>query len=158
IPRVGLDDDFFASGGHSLLAAQMAARLSQQLGITVPLRVVFECPTVARLAVWVEARRRTVGADYPAVQHRKQPGPAPLSLMQQRVWYLEQLQPGTTIFNLPTAHRLRGKLDVGMFNAAYAAMVQRQPALRTIITVVDGEPSQVVLDEIDTTIPFVDLS
>jgi len=158
VPRVGLDEDFFASGGHSLIASQMAALLSQQLGITLPLRAIFQHPTVAKLAAWIEAQRRTVGRDHVAVQRRKESGPAPLSLMQQRVWYLEQLQPGRTIFNVPTAHRLRGKLDIGMLNAAYTAMVRRQSALRTVINVVGGEPSQVVLDEVDTAIPFVDLS
>ena len=157
LPRLSVHDDFFALGGHSLLAAQMAARLGSQLGRAVPMRVVFEHATVAKLAAWLDARR-AAEAPPPTVPRRTETGPAPLSLMQQRVWYLEQLQLGRTVFNVPSAHRLRGELDVAALERAFAEMVRRQAVLRTQIGSVGDAPAQIVLDSVDTTIPLEDLS
>jgi len=157
LPRVGAQDDFFALGGHSLLAARLVARLGRESGRSVPMRVVFERPTVAGMAAWLSAQDDTA-TPLPKVPRRDATGPAPLSLMQQRVWYLEQLQLGRTVFNVPSAHRLHGELDFSALQRALSEMVRRQPALRTVIATRDGEPSQRVLDSIDTTLPLEDLT
>jgi amino acid adenylation domain-containing protein len=156
LPRLGIHDNFFALGGHSLLVAQMAAKLSRALGRTVPMRAGFEHPTVASLAAWLDGARQ----DEPAqrIARRADPTPAPLSLMQQRVWYLEQLQLGRTVFNVPSAHRLRGPLDVAALGRAFAELVRRQPILRTMIGTVGDAPAQLVLDEVDAQIPLEDLA
>ncbi|HEX7839724.1 MAG TPA: condensation domain-containing protein, partial [Kofleriaceae bacterium] len=165
LPRLSVLDDFFALGGHSLLVAQMTARLSRTLGRTVPMRAGFEHTTVAALAAWIDgASDRNPGRsaeprpEPPRIPRRTDAGPAPLSLMQQRVWYLEQLQLGRTVFNTPSAHRLHGPIDLAALGRAFAQMVRRQPVMRTQIGTIGDAPAQIVVDEIDASIPLEDLS
>ena len=157
LPRISVHDDFFALGGHSLLVAQMTARLSRTLARTVAMRAGFEHTTVASLAAWLDG---TTTRDEPPqrIVPRAQTTPAPLSLMQQRVWYLEQLQLGRTVFNVPSAHRLHGPLDVAALGRAFAQLVRRQPVLRTAIGTVGDAPAQLVVDELDTKIAVEDLA
>lgn len=159
LPRIGRHDDFFALGGHSLLAAQLAAKLGRALDRHVPMRAVFDHPTVAGLAAWLAAQDTTTLPAIPVLASGER---APLSLMQQRVWYLEQLHPGRTVYNVPSAHRLRGALDRDALGRAFAAMVQRQAALRTTIGMHDGEPFQAIHDAIrdalDASLRFEDLT
>ena len=112
LPRLSVHDDFFALGGHSLLVAQMTTKLSRTLGRVVPMRAGFEHPTVASLATWIDGAKARPADAPPTIPHRAQGSTAPLSLMQQRIWYLEQLQLGSTVFHVPSAHRLHGALDV----------------------------------------------
>ena len=158
VARLSIHDDFFALGGHSLLVAQLAARLGKELGRTVPMRVVFEHATVARLATWLDGQRPAEVTAPPRIPRRTDAGPAPLSLMQQRVWYLEQLQLGRAVFNVPSAHHLRGALDRRALEHALTALVERQAVLRTVIRMVGDSPAQVVLDTVDTALPFDDLT
>ncbi|MEZ4360740.1 MAG: amino acid adenylation domain-containing protein [Kofleriaceae bacterium] len=158
LPRLSVHDDFFALGGHSLLAAQMTARLSRELGRAVPMRVAFEHATAAKLAAWLDAQVRSEVVAPPKIPRRAEDGPAPLSLMQQRVWYLDQLQLGRTVFNVPSAHRLRGALDLPALQQAFTEMVRRQDVLRTIIGTVGDAPAQLILDQVDSTIAVEDLS
>src|SRR5678815_3872677 len=123
----------------------------------------FEHTTVASLAAWLdrvdrEDRTARDAAPPQRISPRGDTGPAPLSLMQQRLWYLEQLQLGRTVFNVPSAHRLHGALDVAALGRAFARLVQRQPVLRTAIGTVGDAPAQIVADQIDATIPLEDLS
>jgi amino acid adenylation domain-containing protein len=158
LPRLGIHDDFFALGGHSLLAAQMAARLGRDLGRHLPMRAVFEHPTVAGLASWL-ARAATGDGTPPRVPHRDEATPAPLSLMQQRVWYLEQLQLGRTVFHVPSAHRLRGPIDEAAFSRAFAELVRRNPSLRTVLVTIGDAPAQRVLPDVPVALwPAEDLS
>ncbi|MGH8028001.1 MAG: amino acid adenylation domain-containing protein, partial [Pseudoxanthomonas sp.] len=156
LPEVRGSDNFFAIGGHSLLAAQLVARLGSEFGRTIPLRVAFEFPSVAGMARWLQENRDDCAAAMTVT--RAEAGNAPLSLMQQRLWYLELLQPGRTVYNVPSAHRLRGPLDRDALQRALASMVQRQSALRTVIGTHEGEPYQRLLDSVDTTLPVEDLS
>jgi amino acid adenylation domain-containing protein len=152
--KLRLDDDFFTVGGHSLLAAQASARLSLVLEQSVPMRAVFEHPSITKLAAWLDARRlgddtkeRARAVELPRITRRAPDSPpAPLSTMQQRVWYLEQLQLGRTVFNVPSAHRLRGKLDLAAFQRAFDALVERQPALRTVVQMANDSPVQALLE------------
>ena len=158
LPRLGIHDDFFALGGHSLLVAQMTARLARELGRPVPMRAGFEHATVAGLATWLDGAAPRDEQPLPAIPRRADAAPAPLSLMQQRVWYLEQLQLGRTVFNVPSAHRLRGPLDVAALGRAFTALVQRQDVLRSAVGTVGSEPAQIIHDTVDTKIPLEDLS
>ena len=148
LPGVGIYDSFFMLGGHSLLAAQLASRLGRTLGIHVPMRTLFEAPSPEQLAKWIAAQLKVGDAAAWSIPRRPDRDKAPLSLMQQRVWFMEQLDPGRAVYNMPSAHRLRGKLDEAAFTAAFAAMVQRQDALRTVIAVVDETPMQLILPEV----------
>ncbi|HSK04398.1 MAG TPA: amino acid adenylation domain-containing protein, partial [Kofleriaceae bacterium] len=158
LPRVSIHDDFFALGGHSLLVAQMTAKLGRALGRTVSMRAGFHHPTVASLAAHLDGERTRQGDGPPRIARRAETAPAPLSLMQQRLWYLEQLQLGRTVFNLPSAHRLHGALDVAALGRAFAEMVARQPILRTAIGTVGDAPAQLVAETVDASIPLEDLT
>ena len=154
----GLDDDFFEHGGHSLLAAQLTARLGRELGLALPLRTVFEAPTVARLAAAIRAARAADAPTPHIIPRLADRERAPLSLMQQRVWYLEQLHPGGVAYHTPSAHRLRGPLDRGAFERALQAMVRRQPVLRTAIEPDAAGAVQRIHATLEVELPLEDLS
>ncbi|WWF47882.1 amino acid adenylation domain-containing protein [Pseudomonas trivialis] len=159
---VGVEDNFFTLGGHSLLATQIVARLRNTFKLELPLRVLFEQPTVALLAVAIAAREAQAGAPQAAAlgaPHVK-PRPAllPLSFSQQRLWFIEQLTPGTTLFNIPFALRLSGQLDVAALHASLNDLLARHEILRTGIRSVDGVPSQHISAALNIELPFEDLS
>jgi len=155
---VGLEDNFFEWGGHSLLAAQLMAALNRDLGLALPMRIVFEAPTVKALAARI-GRDPSPNGDTGRIVVRPDQRTAPLSLQQQRVWFIEQLQPGNTMFNSPAAHRLRGPLVEAAFERAFNKMVQRQPSLRTVIREGESGDVQAVLDEVPVKLfPAEDLS
>ncbi len=157
---LGVDDNFFEHGGHSLLAAQLIARLNRDLNLKLSLRTVFDAPTVSRLAAVI----RGVGVSAAAVPSRLIPRladreTAPLSLMQQRLWYVEQLHPGRVVYNTPSAHRLCGLLNVEAFERALVEMVRRQPVLRTSIEVGETSPRQRIHPELAVALlPVEDLT
>ncbi|MGW5229232.1 non-ribosomal peptide synthase/polyketide synthase [Nocardia niigatensis] len=153
---IGLDTDFFALGGNSLMATRLAARLGSDLGVRVPVSALFEAPTVGGLAGWIAT------ADpaelLPALTRRTDAGPAPLSLAQQRMWVLNRLHPESGAYNVPAAVRLTGALDKVALTAALRDVLERHEILRTRYPEIDGEPVQVVLElgDLDgelTTIP-----
>ena len=157
---VGAEDDFFAIGGHSLLAARLASRLSAAFGVALPLRSLFETPTVAQLAALlggVEAPATPRPAM--AVPRLDDPSVAPLSLMQRRLWVMDHMQPGYTGYNIQSAHRLHGPLDLAALEDAFAKVVRRQPVLRTRLeTVGDGAVQRVLDDVVPTLQPVEDLA
>ncbi|MEC3919457.1 non-ribosomal peptide synthase/polyketide synthase [Nocardia sp. CDC160] len=141
---VGLDADFFALGGNSLMATRLAARLGADLGVRVPVSALFEAPTAVGLAEWIAAADPTDAR--PALTRRTEPGPAPLSLAQQRMWVLNRLHPESGAYNVPAAVRLTGELDLAALTAALRDLLERHEILRTRYPEVDGEPVQVVLE------------
>ena len=118
LDRVGVHDSFFDIGGHSLLATQVISRLREAFGVEIPLRALFEAPTVAGLAERIEAIRRA-GARREAspIEPTALVGPLPLSFSQEALWFLDQLAPGQPTFNVTAALRITGPLDRGCFRA-----------------------------------------
>jgi amino acid adenylation domain-containing protein len=155
--QVGVDDDFFALGGHSLLVARAALRLSSSLGWDLPIRAAFTHPTAAGLARWI-ATNRPAHAHRLALPKRTATTPPPLSLAQQRAWYLEQLQAGRPLFNMPAAFRLHGTVDAAALQRAVDLLVERHAALRTSIALHDGVPFQAIAAHIRVPIQFEDLT
>jgi amino acid adenylation domain-containing protein/non-ribosomal peptide synthase protein (TIGR01720 family) len=156
--RVGVEDDFFALGGHSLVAAQVTSRVLKAFSVDLPLRVLFERPTVAALAAEVERLRgsgATAGA--PPLVRAPRGTEAPLSLSQELLWLFDQLSPGNTVYNLPLALTLRGALSVPALAAALAAEVDRHEALRTRFVSVGGKPLQRIDPPWRPPLPLVDL-
>ncbi|WP_329413625.1 non-ribosomal peptide synthase/polyketide synthase [Nocardia vinacea] len=141
---VGLDTDFFALGGNSLLATRLAAQLGSAFGVRVPVAAVFDAPTVgllaARLAELGEADTR------PALTRRSGTAPAPLSLAQQRMWVVNRLDPDSSAYNIPAALRLTGALDIAALGAAILDVIERHETLRTRYPDAEPEPVQQVLD------------
>ncbi|WP_432277954.1 non-ribosomal peptide synthase/polyketide synthase [Nocardia cyriacigeorgica] len=143
VERVGLDDDFFALGGNSLVATQVAARLGAALDTQIPVRVLFEAPTVAALATRVESSAGA-GGQVPLVP-RERGELVPLSPAQQRMWFLNRFDNQTAVNNIPVAIRLTGALDLDALNAALGDVLARHEALRTVYPEVEGTGYQRVL-------------
>ncbi|MES1244774.1 MAG: non-ribosomal peptide synthase/polyketide synthase [Acidobacteriota bacterium] len=141
--RVGIHDDFFAAGGHSLLATRLAARLQQVFHLDLPLREVFQAPSVAGLAALLEeARGEAPGPEPPPLTAAEEPGEAPLSFAQERLWFLDRLEPGGAVYNLPYFARLAGPLSIPVLRGAVAEILRRHAVLRTSFPAVDGRPVQ----------------
>ncbi|HEY0736592.1 MAG TPA: amino acid adenylation domain-containing protein, partial [Herpetosiphonaceae bacterium] len=130
-PVIGRQDEFFMLGGHSLLATQLVARVRATLGVELPLRVVFEAPTLAGLAARIDALRDTDSTQMPPLVAVERDQALPLSFAQQRLWFLDQLTPHSAAYNVPLALRLHGALDVAALQSSLNALVARHEALRT---------------------------
>jgi amino acid adenylation domain-containing protein len=152
--RVSATADFFELGGHSLLAAQILSRLSRDHGINLPLRTIFEGPTVRALAARAEAATQK-GPE--AIRRRDLSVPAPLTHMQRRCWYVEQLRTGNTIYNLPAAWRAFGPIDMDALCRAFAEFSARHEAVRTRFAWQDGDLVQLVDESLGCEPVLVDL-
>ncbi|NNC07214.1 amino acid adenylation domain-containing protein, partial [Corallococcus exiguus] len=154
IARVGVRDSFFELGGHSLLATQVAARVRTRLGQEVPLRTLFEAPTVEALARRISSSGAVAPA--PAEPEKTEPTgltpltrgvrPAvlPLSFAQQRLWFIHQLGTADTAYNMPFSLRLEGTLDLGALQRSFDRLVRRHEVLRTTFREYEGAPEQVI--------------
>nr|WP_296777875.1 non-ribosomal peptide synthase/polyketide synthase [Rhodococcus sp. (in: high G+C Gram-positive bacteria)] len=142
VSRVGVDDDFFALGGNSLVATQVVSRLGSALDATVPVRLLFEASSVGDLASRVES---AVGGGRTQLVAKERPDRVPLSLAQQRMWFLNRFDSASTAYNIPMALRLSGTLDEEAFAAAIGDLVGRHESLRTIYPDTDSGPVQQVL-------------
>ncbi|MGE2814174.1 amino acid adenylation domain-containing protein, partial [Mycobacterium heidelbergense] len=143
LDRVGLDDDFFALGGDSLIATRVTARLQLALGREVPVRYLFEASTVGQLADYLHRHRG--GPGVPPLRVMPRPARVPLSFAQQRLWFLNQFEGQAPTYNMPTAFRIDGALDVDALGAALDDVIVRHESLRTIFRAIDGVPFQEVL-------------
>ncbi|NEE24139.1 hypothetical protein G3M53_01495, partial [Streptomyces sp. SID7982] len=141
LEQVSAEADFFALGGHSLLAARLATRVADVLGHPIPVRQIFDTPTVAALA----ARSAAPGSPLPALQPVSHDGPLPLSPAQSRLWFLSRLRPGTA-YHLPFVLTLTGEVDLDALTAAVGDLAARHAVLRTVFPEADGEPTQHILE------------
>jgi amino acid adenylation domain-containing protein/non-ribosomal peptide synthase protein (TIGR01720 family) len=157
VPSVGVNDDFFALGGHSLLAAQIHQRLSTIFRTELPLRVLFDSPTVEQLAAEFDSRRRDSAEELPPLTAGPRPAVLPLSSAQQRVWFFEQWEPETPLYNISNGMRLTGRLDVAALAAGLNAVMARHEALRTTFHAEDSEPRQVITPAAPVKLPVLDL-
>ncbi|MBV9772340.1 MAG: amino acid adenylation domain-containing protein, partial [Gemmatimonadetes bacterium] len=148
VERVGVHDGFLELGGHSLLATRMISRIRQALGVDLPVRALFEAATVARLAERAESARREIRR-YPSLPLLRAPRDGtegfPLSFAQERLWFVEQLEPGRAAYNIPHPVRLRGALDVDALRRALEEVVRRHESLRTVFRPVEGRAFQHVV-------------
>ncbi|HEX8274268.1 MAG TPA: amino acid adenylation domain-containing protein, partial [Longimicrobiaceae bacterium] len=158
LEMVGVTASFFALGGHSLLATRVVSRVRQLFGVELPLRVLFEGPTVAELAGRVEALRRAELPVLPPVVPTGRTGALPLSFAQERLWLVDQMEPGSAVYNIPMAWRLEGALDEAALEKALGEIIQRHEALRTVFAEVDGSPVQVIAPFGGFALPVEDLS
>ncbi|HVG43628.1 MAG TPA: amino acid adenylation domain-containing protein, partial [Longimicrobium sp.] len=158
LERVGVTESFFELGGHSLLATRVVSRVRQVFGVELPLRALFEGPTVAELAGRVEEMRRAGLPVLPPVVPVDRDRLLPLSFAQERLWFLDRLEPGSASYNIPAALRLAGALDAAALERALGEVVRRHEALRTTFTEVDGSPVQVIAPFGGFALPVEDLS
>ncbi|MCZ9633999.1 non-ribosomal peptide synthase/polyketide synthase, partial [Rhodococcus sp. BH5] len=143
VAQVGRDDDFFELGGNSLIATRVAARLGEALDTSVPVRALFEASTVQSLAIRLELHAGS-GATAPLVPQSR-PARIPLSLAQQRMWFLNRFEPESAVNNIPAVLRISGNLDVTALDAAVRDVVERHEVLRTVYPETDGIGYQLVL-------------
>lgn len=156
---VGVFDDFFALGGHSLLLVRVTAQIRDWFQIDVPLRSLFEAPTLGALAELVDATRRTAeGLEDTALVVVPRDGELPLSFAQERLWVFEQLEPDTGAYNIPRVLRLKGPLDTGALEKSLNAVVARHEVLRASFSNVDGKPSLSIAENVTLEIPVIDLT
>jgi amino acid adenylation domain-containing protein len=158
VNRVGRDDNFFALGGHSLLAMRVVSRLRETLGVELPLRHLFQAPTVAALAPRVEAARAAGRQAPPPLVAQPRGRDLPLSFAQERLWILDQLEPGNPAYNMPSAVRLRGRLDPRALERSLQALVARHETLRTVFPLRGGRAVQVIAPSASCPLPPVDLT
>ncbi|MGF7531392.1 lichenysin non-ribosomal peptide synthetase LicA [Bacillus paralicheniformis] len=137
--QVGIHDQFFELGGHSLKAMAMLAKIHKAFGVEVPLQVLFEKPTVAALSGFVSEAEKD---GFTVIEPAPESDDYPLSLAQQRIYIVSQLEDAGVGYNMPAAAMLEGTLDVQRLEAAFQKLIDRHEALRTSFTVVDGEPRQ----------------
>ncbi|MEU6309441.1 amino acid adenylation domain-containing protein [Streptomyces sp. NPDC047014] len=156
------DANFFALGGNSLQGARVISRLREELGVQIPLSVLFEHQTVGELAAAVEALGTPASAAAPTVEPLEQRADgvfhAPTSFVQQRMWVEEHIQGPSSRYSIPSAIEIEGPLDVAALAGAVRALVQRHEVFRTTIRAVDGVPQQVVAPDADVALHTVDLS
>ena len=159
IDQVGVHDNFFALGGHSLLATQVMSRVRQRFDVDVPLRAIFEEPSVAHLAELIAAaQQRGAATSLPPITVADRTRDLPLSFSQERLWFLNQLDPTNPFYNIPAAVRIRGPLDVTALRRSLEAILRRHEVLRTTFETVDGRARQRVHQELPLTLGEVDLS
>ena len=157
--RVGARDGLFELGGHSLLATQVVSRVRATFGVDLPLRALFEAPTPAELAALVEAALRAgAGVEAPPIVRAPRDGAMALSFAQERLWFLQQLDPGDVSYLVPTAIRLGGALDREALAQAFDELLRRHEVLRTRIVVVDRSSVAVVDEGFRLDLPLVELS
>jgi len=159
LPQVGALDNFFESGGHSLLATQVISRVRENFRIELPVRCLFESPTVAGLAEAVSLHRgaRQESPAAVALAPVARDGAVPLSFAQQRLWFLDQFEPESAAYNIPAAVRLSGALDVAALERSFDEIIRRHESLRTSFAVVDGEARQQIAPSLRMKLPVADL-
>src|SRR6185503_4538508 len=160
VEEIGRGSDFFALGGHSLLATRVLARVREVLGVELPVRALFEAPTLEKLAGLVEQARRQGSAapSLPPLERVPRQGPLPLSFAQQRLWFIDRMEGGTAAYNLPLAIRLTGRLDVAALDWSLSEVVRRHEVLRARFVERGGEPVQLFAPEAWEPLPVVDIS
>jgi amino acid adenylation domain-containing protein len=152
--RVGRDESFFQLGGHSLLVMQVLARMRQTFQVELSVAQFFDTPTVAGLA----AALKPDTAQSPAITHRPHPARPPLSFAQQRMFFLQQLDPESPFYNVPLAWQVNGPFDPEAFQRALDALIARHPALRTAFVDHDGEVAQHIAQQLPAPVTFTDLT
>jgi amino acid adenylation domain-containing protein len=160
--RIRPSDDFFELGGHSLLATRLVSRVRDLFEVDLPLRAVFQVPTLARMAeridaLALESRGLLPPPILPLSAEERGPRP-PLSFAQERLWFLDRLDPGSVSYNVPAALLATGTPSVPALEAALDEVVRRHEALRTSFDQVGGEPFQVIAPALRIPVPVVDLT
>ncbi|WP_085715279.1 non-ribosomal peptide synthetase [Pseudomonas sp. B28(2017)] len=158
VGKVGADDHFFLLGGNSIAAMQLVARLREELGLELNLRLLFEAPTLGAFAEVVARQQQDGGLAQGAITALSRQQPMPQSLAQNRLWITWQLDPYSSAYNIPGALRLRGELDEDALRASFQQLIERHESLRTRFFERDGVALQRVVSAAGFNLQRVDIS
>ena len=158
LEQISVTDNFFVLGGHSLKAVQVVSRLSDLLRVELPVRALFEEPTVECLAsVLNQAVMSERGVTRPPIERVLRDGRLPLSFAQQRLWFLHRLEPNSAAYNISFSARFTGRLNVPALEQSANEIVRRHETLRATFPQAEGEPTQVIVPHLALALPIVDL-
>ncbi|MDP4190694.1 MAG: amino acid adenylation domain-containing protein [Bacteroidota bacterium] len=158
VDKIGINNDFFELGGHSLKATQLISRIKESFKVDIPLREIFNNPTIALLAKKIDNMRNVPDKQNLELSISKRAGKIPLSFSQERLWFLDQLVPGSSMYNIPVALWIEGELNVRALDLSVKEIVKRHEILRTVFLEQDGEPYQLIKDDLDFKVELEDLS
>ncbi|MCF3609346.1 amino acid adenylation domain-containing protein, partial [Planktothrix agardhii 1033] len=158
VKQVSINDNFFELGGHSLLATQLISRIRTNLQIEIPLRSLFAAPTIEELSQQIQQlQQQDLTLSAPPILPRGEQSELLLSYAQTRLWFLDQLEPNSTFYNIPIALRLQGHLNQSALTQSLEEIIQRHEALRTNFITVNGQPTQVIQTVTNWTVSVIDL-
>ncbi|MGZ4112778.1 MAG: amino acid adenylation domain-containing protein, partial [Tumebacillaceae bacterium] len=159
VGQLGIDDNFFALGGHSLKTIQIRSRIKQRFGLDVPLRVLFDSQTIRDLApIITQLQSESTDGEHQMIPRLPEAEFYPMSNQQRRLFFLHKLEPQSCAYNMPVVYQVDGDLNVDALHRAFQTIVDRHTALRTTFHLVDGQPLQRVEREYTLACPLTDLS
>jgi amino acid adenylation domain-containing protein len=159
LKQIGRKDNFFELGGHSLLATRVISQIREIFKIDLPLRRLFEMPTISGLAEAILTTQKNHSQlKIQALQGINRQGNLPLSFAQQRQWFLAQLEPDSPFYNIPGAVRIEGKLNIGILEQSFNTVIHRHEVLRTSFLTVEGKPQIVISPSTQFNLPIIDIS
>ena len=149
--RSGILDNFFELGGHSLLATLVISQLRETFSVELPVRRLFESPTIRELSRHIDGARRGDRSVASPIERVSREGKLATSFSQERLWFLNQFEGQTATYNIAEALRLKGSLNVPALEQSFNEIVRRHEALRTIFVTAEGQPRQIILPRLSRT-------